>query len=77
MTPLVLAVGLLLGLPTVKGAMGGQIDPGAAVARILMGMAVAWAAIALVKSVVSHHTGEPVEDPAAVAPSADGAPVDA
>lgn len=69
MAPLVLAVGLLLALPTVKGAMTGQIDPGTAVARILMGMAVAWAAVALVRSVVSHNTAEPSEEPAGASPA--------
>ena len=69
MAPLVLAVGLLLALPTVRGAIGGQIDPGTAVARILMGMAVAWAAVALVRSVVSHKTAEPAEEPAGASPA--------
>ena len=71
MAPLVLALGLLLALPTVRGAIGGQIDPGTAAARLLMGMAVAWAAVALVRSVVSHNTAEAPEDPAG-APSAEG-----
>ncbi|HET6810711.1 MAG TPA: hypothetical protein VFH50_06855 [Acidimicrobiales bacterium] len=69
MTPLVLAIGLLLALPTVRGAIGGQIDPGTALARSLMGMAVAWAAVALVRSVVSHNTAEPAEDPAGASPA--------
>ena len=64
MAPLVLAVGLLLALPTVRGAMAGQIDPGTAVARILMGMAVAWAAVALVRSVLIRNAAEAPEEPA-------------
>ena len=76
MAPLVLAIGLLLALPTVRGAVAGQIDPGTAVARFLMGMAVAWLAVSLLKSVVSRPVSEAAED--ATGPSAaEGATADA
>ena len=73
MTPLVLAVGLLLALPTVRGTIGGQIDPGTAVARVLMGLAVAWAGVSLVRSVVVRHAAEATEEPA---PDLQGAPTE-
>lgn len=76
MAPLVMAIGLLLALPTVRGAVGGQIDPGTAVARFLMGLAVAWVAVSLLKSVISRQASEAAEDPAAISP-AEGATADA
>lgn len=76
MAPLVLAIGLLLALPTVRGAVGGQIDPGTAVARFLMGLAVAWVALSLLKSVVSRQSSDAAQDPAGASP-AEGATADA
>ena len=65
----VLAFGLLLALPTVRGAVAGQIDPGSAMARILMAMAVAWAGVSLVRSVVARHAAvATTDDPATVTP---------
>lgn len=69
MAPLVLAIGLLLSLPTVRGVMNGQIDAGPAAARALMALAVAWAGVALVRSVVERHlAAAAMEEPVNSAP---------
>ena len=74
MGPLVLAVGLLLAVPTVRGAVAGQIDPGTALARFLMGLAVAWAGVSLVRGVVARHVTEPAEEPVGATSSAEAPP---
>lgn len=74
MAPVVVAFGLLLSLPTVKGLAVGQIDAGTAVARALLALAVAWAGVSLVQSVVRRQVESVPEEPAPSASSGEPTP---